>query len=1440
LIFITKSFRILGGAVKIFFILFFFLYLAAPVKLKALDPDKPVTGYKVRIWNIESGLPANSVYAVRQTQEDYLWIGTQKGLVRFDGVRFQLYNQALNPRLKSDIIRALFQDQNGTLWIGTQSGGLTSFKEGEFFTYPVTGYPALNRIRALNRDRWGNLWIGSSTEGLTCFSHHRFVTYTTKEVLPHNQVNSMYRDDNDDLWVVTETGIIRVIKPGEFKIYAPQTVLPYSMNTCLYDNETGELWIGTIGKGLIRWKNGSITVYGRKAGLPGLTINTLYKDRGKNLWIGTDGGGLTRMRIGDGQMSTISRGNGLADGFVYPICEDNEGSLWVGTLDGGLHQLSDNKFTTYTTKQGLVDDYVGCITRDRDGGTWIGTKGGLSRMSSGVFTTRLTTKEGLLDNAVSSLFEDSSGSLWIGTRAGLHKYRLGKLTTLTQKNGLSDNRITCILGDQQGNTWVGTVNGLNRLDSSGMTITHFTAKEGLSGSSIELLYEDSKGSLWIGTDAGLNYLEDGSISVYPIPGGMEISHFHCAYEDNDGVTWFGTDSGLLRLKAGETTLYTLQNGLIENQVYSVLEDNNGFLWLAGSSGISRVRKQELEDAAGGKPGQVHPDWYNETDGMKSRWCTGAGDKTRDGRFWFPTAVGVTMIDPNDIKKNEITPLPIIEKLVVDGETVNKSFCGGSRGAVFSKRGSATPTHSRSDRCRSFGASSQKFAEKTRFQKVLVKSTPLELAPGKKRFEFYYTAVSFTSPQKIRFKVKLEGYDSDWVDMKTLRTTTYTGLQPGKYTFRVTAGKTAGAGETNEVSFSFYLQPYFYQTTWFYVFMVLFVLLMAFSLHRYRLRQLRARKEELKRLVELRTRELEKQSTQLGNAYQQLQQSKELIEAKNQQLQEQSEKLKELDKAKSHFFANISHEFRNPLTLIMWPAEQILDEYPDKDLETMANMILGNSRRLLNLVDQLLELAKLDSGKMELQAELQNIVPYVKSLVMCFKSPAWQNKIELNFQAESQEIFIYFDPEKIERIITNLLSNAFNYTPKGGKISVSIRSAGRNAAPGACVEIAVCDTGIGIPVDQLPHIFDRFYQGDTTHKYMRKGTGIGLALVKELMELHRGEIEVRSSCQPDHTRGTEFILRLPRGKTHLQPGEIVNEAKDIKTVPHISRAYYPPLAKAFDDLENNARSTKDNEPGPGTAGAAKKEIILVADDDEDMRYYIRIALEPYFNVVEVENGKEGMDKAVEIIPDLVVSDVMMPELDGFELCARLKKDIKTCHIPVILLTAKASEKSMAGELETGADDYITKPFNIDLLVIRVKNLLRLHRQLQQKIHQDIMLQSGEAVVSSIDTEFIKEIKTIIEKNLSDPEFNLEQMAKELFMSPKTLGRKVEALTGESPNRLIRSYRLARAVQLLKANFGSVTEVAFAVGFSSTAYFTKCFKEKFHRLPYTFQESGSGKG
>jgi signal transduction histidine kinase/DNA-binding response OmpR family regulator len=692
-----------------------------------------------------------------------------------------------------------------------------------------------------------------------------------------------------------------------------------------------------------------------------------------------------------------------------------------------------------------------------------------------------------------------------------------------------------------------------------------------------------------------------------------------------------------------------------------------------------------------------------------------------------------------------------------------------------------------------------------------------IIPYKERnLRFTFAAVFYQAEDKTEYQYRLDGYDKDWSDWTKESRKDYTNLDSGLHTFRVRARnvyKSIGTEDT----FRFKILPPWYKTWWAFSTYGMLTFILVFLIVRWRSWKLEQEKRHLEKIVKQRTHE---------------------IEEKNIQLEDQSEKLKEMDKVKSRFFANISHEFRTPLTLIMGPLDQMLSEPRSFGLnrngEKKLTLMQRNSQRLLGLINQLLDLSKFDSGKMKLQAALHDIVPFVKGMTASFEIAAEQHELDLTFNTQQESITFYFDREMMEKVMANLLSNAVKFTPPGGKITVGVDKipASIDRFHAGAVEISVCDTGIGIPKSELPYIFDHFYQVDPsrTHGHKDKGSGIGLALTVELVNLHHGEIDVTSSDEGE--KGTRFLVRLPLGKEHLQPGEIAAGFE-----PAIEPGKNGSAAAHY--IEEAGAAIR--EPGPGQVNdigenqIQEKHIILIVEDSADVRDYIKSALEPLYTVVEAENGKEGIDKALTVIPDLIISDIMMPEKDGCQLCRELKKDRTTSHIPVILLTAKASEENVLEGLETGADDYITKPFNTRMLSARIKNLIELRSQLHMNMDREMTLKPAEISVSNIDKEFINELKEVINANLSDPEFNVEDMAKKLFLSHTTLYRKINALSGKSPTEFIRAYRLKRGARLLKENFGSVIEVALEVGFSSASYFTKCFKEKFHQLPSEYQAS-----
>lgn len=618
---------------------------------------------------------------------------------------------------------------------------------------------------------------------------------------------------------------------------------------------------------------------------------------------------------------------------------------------------------------------------------------------------------------------------------------------------------------------------------------------------------------------------------------------------------------------------------------------------------------------------------------------------------------------------------------------------------------------------------------------------------------------------------------------------------------------------------------------FILFFIITTILSVYGGYRLRVKQIKNKVKELGELVKQRTHALEKQKLQMEEAHQKLRRTNELVETKNRQLEYQSQQLKELDKAKSHFFANITHEFRTPLTLIIGPLEQILSENHDTKMKSMAGLMLRNSKRLLNLVNQLLELAKFDSGKLKLQFSKQNIVSFLKSIFYCFQSLARQSNIEFTFVCEESEIYVYYDRENLERVITNLLGNAFNYTPKGGRITVLLKQvSAAGTFPCGGVEISVRNNGPGIPADQLPHIFDRFYRG-AGDGYMHKGAGIGLALSKELVELHHGRIGVQSSCQEDETRGVCFTVCLPLGADHLAAGEVVEVT---------GKHPYPPSQSMDSEVIETVEDAGSAPETPGTLAdtpGEEKHIILVVEDNADVRRYIKNALESGFKIEEAADGREGIAKAKEIIPDLIISDIIMPVIDGYELCKTLKTGIATCHIPIILLTAKIGEEDIIKGLSLGADDYITKPFNTRVLAARVRNLIDLRAQLQLKRQKQMALQPDEITVLPIDDAFYQELTCIIEKHIADVEFSVSRLAEKMAMGRTTLFKKIQAVTGESPNQFIRNYRLQRAAQLLTAapHDGGIAEVAAAVGFNNFSHFSRCFKERFGQLPTLYRSA-----
>jgi len=611
------------------------------------------------------------------------------------------------------------------------------------------------------------------------------------------------------------------------------------------------------------------------------------------------------------------------------------------------------------------------------------------------------------------------------------------------------------------------------------------------------------------------------------------------------------------------------------------------------------------------------------------------------------------------------------------------------------------------------------------------------------------------------------------------------VSPGKYVFKVKAANNDGIWNEQGTSVRIIIIPPWWRTRWAYALYALILGSIVVGLWRFQVRRIQIRNE-------LKMKSFETQ------------------------------KLQEIDSLKSRFFANISHEFRTPLTLILGPISKMFEKAKDQETKQELNMMQRNAQRLQRLINQLLDLSKIEAGKMTLQARPENIVALLNRIVQSFESQAKLKGIELKFQSAQDYIIAYIDQDKIENIFYNLLSNALKFTPEGGIVSCKIQFVNLKSK----IVISVTDTGIGIPPDRLDKIFNRFYQVDDSYTREHEGSGIGLALTKELVDLHHGKIVVQSELN----KGTTFTVYLPLEKAHLKPEEIVAETLVEEIKPEISKLEFeePP--------EGSKSARSDLRPSRGLPEPYYRKalpIVLIVEDNRDMRSYMQDCLASDYRVIEAVDGEDGLHRAIDKIPDLIISDVMMPKMDGFELCGRLKSDERTSHIPIILLTARASAESKIKGLELGADDYLIKPFDRTELLVRAKNLTEQRRKLREKFSRDIFLHPSEIAVSSYDQRFLRRAMEIIEQHLSNPDFDITTLTREVGMSRMQLHRKLLALTNKSANNFIRSLRLKRAAELLRQHYGNVAQIAYEVGFNNPSYFAECFRKQFGKLPSEYK-------
>ena len=1320
--------------------------------------------YQFKHLEVSDGLSNNSVNTICKDRDGFMWFGTTTGLNRYDGYTFKIYQHAENDpgSLPDNYITDIVEIPDGRFWVNTGRGYVLFDKEQDCFITDVTGFMKNLESGGVPEqvfvDREGNTCLSVAGEG--CYRYKEggkrlFFSYV-EHSLPEHGVTQI-AECSDGLLLIYNTGLLVCLdratlaikwKSDEIKKYIPAgKTIEFSLfvdrDNCIWAYSLMGIWAYDCGTK--SWRTDLTAIWSSR---PDVIIHAVAQDIEGRIWVGKDYDGIDVLEKETGKVASLvahdDNGRSLPHNTIYDLYADRDGIMWVGTYKKGVSYYSESIFKFNMYEWGDIT----CIEQADENRLWLGTNDHgilLWNRSTGKAEPFWRDAEGQLPNPVVSMLKSKDGKLWVGTFNG----------------------------------------GLYCMDGSRVRSYKEGTGNALASNNVWALVEDDKGRIWIASlGGGLQCLEplSGTFETYTSNNSalLENNVTSLCWVDNNTL-FFGTANqgvGMMDMRTREIKKIQGQGGnvkLSNDAVNHVYKDSRGLVWIATREGLNvyDTRRHVFLDLSPVAEAKGNFIAAITEDQERNMWVSTSRKVIRvtvasdgKGSYLFDSRAynSEDGLQNCDFNQRSI-------KTLHDGIIA----IGGLYGVnVFA------PDHIRYNKMLPnvmfTGLSlfdeavkvGQSYGGRVLIEKELNDVENVEFDYKQNIFSVSFASDNYNLPEKTQYMYKLEGFNNDWLTLPLgVHNVTFTNLAPGKYVLRVKAINSDGYVGIKEATLGIVVNPPFWMSWWAYLLYAVGLVVVLF-LARYRM---------LKR---------EREKFHL------------------QQIENEVAKNEEINNMKFRFFTNVSHELRTPLTLIISPLEGMLKETTDELQSTRLQLMYRNAQRLLHLVNQLLDFRKGEMSTHQLSLSEGDIISYVHSVCNSFLLMADKKHIQFSFFSGIDTFSMAFDADKVGKIVMNLLSNAFKFTPEGGRVTVMIEHV---AGTPDILEIKIADTGIGISDVDKEHIFERFYQADHKGVEETTGNGIGLSLVRDFVTLHEGEVKVFDNIG----MGSVFVIQFP--------------VKHVETQVQLPEETGMPVGDEEDkEMKEEAREETERKNFP---------LLLIVDDNEDFRIFMRYSLELQYRVKLAVNGKEAWEMMQEELPDLVISDVMMPQMDGNELCRLIKQDKRTAHIPVILLTARQNTEAKLEGLQTGADDYVTKPFNMTILVLRIRKLIELSRY--HRVTQGMIDPApSEIVITSLDEKLIEKAIKYVEDNMSRTELSVEELSRELGMSRVHLYKKLLQITGKTPIEFIRVIRLKRAAQLLRESQLHVSEVAFEVGFNNPKYFSRYFKDEFGVLPSVYQE------